>query len=441
MSQERFSPDSQAVSEEANKSDGYALVHLVAQETLTNLIASQVVDHMAVQSSTNGRDRPVPVVVGFLEPVRHAIGSGVRTRVRELRLRAPGVPMAVLPYISRLSREANAPLVARALRRMVGQRRVVFHCRTEIAAEWAIALRSHFPGSGIVADIRGALAEEILYARGFDGPATADPRGHREYHEHLSRLHGALAGTGRVISVSPGMLNWLEGLGVDRRRLLYVPCCVAAVTYAPARRAAARAKLGLQDKLVFAYLGTITRYQHIEDGVLPFFRAAKSACENAHLLCLTNEPDRMLQLADAAGVPRTAITAMSVPQGQVADYLSASDCGLLLRAPAPINRLWQPTKLGEYLAAGVPMIVSRGVGRVDELVEEFGAGIAIDCFGVSADSLAAEARRVCIALAEQGPAMRERAVALCTDQFLWSSYVAPVREAYLGALSWRDPVQ
>jgi len=319
---------------------------------------------------------------------------------------------------------------------MVGQRRVVFHCRTEIAAEWALALRRHFPDAGIVADIRGALPEEILYARGFDGPKTADAQGVRHYHEHLSRLHGALAGTGRVISVSPGMLDWLESLGVDRRRLLYVPCCVAEVTYAPAQREAARVKLGLRDKLVFAYLGTITRYQHIEDGVLPFFLAVNSVCENAHLLCITNEPERMLQLAETAGVKRTAITTMSVPQGEVAGYLSASDCGLLLRAPAPINRLWQPTKLGEYLAAGVPMIVSRGVGRVDKLVEDFGAGIAVDCFGVSHDTLVSEARRVSAELAERGSAMRERAIALCTEQFLWSSYVTPVREAYLSALSW-----
>jgi glycosyltransferase involved in cell wall biosynthesis len=250
----------------------------------------------------------------------------------------------------------------------------VLHCRGESAVDWATALAPFLGSCAIVADIRGAGPEELLFARGFDGRESADAASRAGYDAAMRRLRDAIGAADAVVSVSPGMLQWLRDLGTPDDRLTYVPCCVTNTTFDEDVRHRMRERLGLHSRLVFCYLGTITRYQHVADGVLPFFRAAAAEAGDAHLLCITPDVAAMDSLVSDAAIPPERVTIVSAGQREVAEYLAAADAGFLLRAPSRLNRFSQPTKLGEYLAAGVPVIVARGTGAVDELIEREQAG-------------------------------------------------------------------
>lgn len=411
----------------------FAVVHLVMGETTVDLIASQVVDHMEWQARAEGPGAPSRVIVGFLEPLRVAARGDVRRRVRELRRRAPGVRMMLLPFSSRFGMRRSARLLAPRVRRATGNVPVVFHCRGESAVEWAVALRDALGGAAIVADIRGAYPEELLFHRGFDGPEQADDSARRIYDGAMARLHASLASADAVLSVSSGMVDWLRGEGVPDDRLSCVPCCVPGLRFSAADRAAVRAELGLDDRLVLVYSGTLASYQHIADGLLPFVAAARRSSPRAHLLCLTNEPERFRELAARAGLSE-GVTVMRVTQSEVPRYLSAGDAGLLLRASSRMNRVSMPVKLGEYLSCGLPIVVSRVAGWVDEFVGDAGAGVVVDWFGVGDAARETEAARACRAIADDGDAMRTRALALCERRFLWSGYTDRVRDAYARAL-------
>jgi glycosyltransferase involved in cell wall biosynthesis len=45
------------------------------------------------------------------------------------------------------------------------------------------------------------------------------------------------------------------------------------------------------------------------------------------------------------------------------------DLGLLLRDAHPVNRVASPVKFAEYLACGVPVLISPGVGDCPRIVE------------------------------------------------------------------------
>jgi len=107
---------------------------------------------------------------------------------------------------------------------------------------------------------------------------------------------------------------------------------------------------------------------------------------------------------------------------------------LLLRAPSRLNAFSQPTKLAEYLAAGLPVVVSRGTGTVAELIERERAGIAIDWFNVDEDAMRTTVHAVCGGLRASGAEMREASRDLCDRHFTWHRYTGQVRNAYAKAL-------
>jgi len=190
----------------------------------------------------------------------------------------------------------------------------------------------------------------------------------------------------------------------------------------------------LHGKLVFAYAGTVTRYQHIDDGLLRFFRLAAEQAPDVHLLCLTQHIDEMKALVDACGISGDRVTLRAAAQHEIPTLLAAADAGFLLRAPSRMNRFSQPTKFAEYLAAGLPVVVSRGTGILDDLVEANGAGLAIDWFNSNDERRNALVNLACIRLRTCAPQLRAAAVALCERQFLWSNYVSAVRASYVRAV-------
>jgi glycosyltransferase involved in cell wall biosynthesis len=413
----------------------YALVHLVAQESTKDLIGPQVLDHAASQARDRSEGAPSVVAVAFLEPVRHSLSRVVRQRLRGPRARTPDVRSILLPYVSRFYRPRNARLLAWRLRQITRGLPTILHCRGESAVEWAVALAPYLRKCGIVADIRGAWPEELLFARGFESLEDADTESRRAHDSAENRLRELLGAAEAVFSVSPAMLDWLGSLGTPRQKLTYVPCCVSNVTFDVVTRQRVRDQLGVTDRIVLCYMGTITRYQHVEDGVLPFFRAAASQASDVHLLCLTPQAEEMRALVDSSGIPADRVTIRSAFQREVAAYLSAADAGLLLRAPSRLNSFSQPTKLGEYLAAGVPVIVSRGTGRVDALIARERAGRVVTVFGLTKTELNDEARATCNELRACGSVWRENALSLCRKEFLWTSYTQIVRKAYQTTMS------
>lgn len=413
----------------------YVLVHVVASESLADLIAPQVIDHLLTQARTNGDRRPARVIALFLEPARVALRKRMRRRIAAFRARAPEIEVMLHPFVSRLGVTRNARVASWRIRRRVDGRRVVFHCRGEHGAEWAAAMQAHLPESVLIADIRGAWPEEFLFARGYDGPEGADPETLRGYEHLLARLHTTLARAAGVISVSPGMLDWLGEQGASADRLTYVPCCVRSVAFDRAVRERTRGELAFSHRIVLAYAGTLGRYQHIEDGVIPFFRAMGERHGDVHLLAIVPEPDALRRILHAQGIPSDRATVVSVAQHDVTRYLSAADAGLLLRAPSRMNRFSQPTKLGEYLAAGLPVVVSRGTGQVDRLIEDNDAGFAVEAFDVPWPRLVDEADRVWRGIRSRGEELRRNAMSLCEREFLWTSYTERVRGVYETALT------
>ena len=108
------------------------------------------------------------------------------------------------------------------------------------------------------------------------------------------------------------------------------------------------------------------------------FRLIKTAIPLAHLLAITTEPDKMKRLLETSSIDSSDYTIRSVPPRDVPGLLIASDMGLLLRDNTLTNRVASPIKFGEYMAAGVPVLITPSLGDYSAAVVHSDLGIEVD---------------------------------------------------------------
>ena len=65
---------------------------------------------------------------------------------------------------------------------------------------------------------------------------------------------------------------------------------------------------------------------------------------------------------------------------EVPKYLLAADYGLLIRENTVTNQVASPVKFAEYLACGLPVIISRNLGDYSEFVTKNNCGYLLNEF-------------------------------------------------------------
>jgi glycosyltransferase involved in cell wall biosynthesis len=103
--------------------------------------------------------------------------------------------------------------------------------------------------------------------------------------------------------------------------------------------------------------------------MLDLLAAALARNARAHALLLTEEDaSEAVRGLLSRGVARERITVTGVPHDEVPNWFSLAAAGILLIKSAPSKRASAPTKLGEFLACGVPVVTTPGIGDSDALV-------------------------------------------------------------------------
>jgi glycosyltransferase involved in cell wall biosynthesis len=411
----------------------YHVVHIATSgEFLTPLVASQLFDHAEVQATLPGEDRPRSVSAWLFEPMRRHVERTARRKLRELRQRCPH---ADIQLVGGMGRWGNWPALptARWLRRRLGSDPVVYHCRGEFSVDAAAELRRDFPDDAIVLDVRGAWPYEVLLAHGATTVEEASAEARDHFERALANLRRCVAQADAVTTVSANLRAWLIDAARAPEETAVVPCCVTA-TVDDARREELRKSWGVTTERIYVYLGTTSsQSQGLKELVMPFLRASQQVAPDVRALLLTPDLDAMRGLAVEGGLDPSRTMIMHVPQAEVRHVLTAADAGLLLRPPLFMNRWSQPTKLGEYLASGLPVVVEEGTGDVPSMVENAGAGLTVHIGGAET-RVDQEARRVYEWVQEHGMDARSQARKLAERDMLWRSVSPVVRDLYRRAL-------
>jgi glycosyltransferase involved in cell wall biosynthesis len=311
------------------------------------------------------------------------VGAGV-ARCNELRrsLEEEGIEWQYLRYHQAPALPATMFDVANGIRRarkIIKRNRIeLVHARSHIPATMGLALKRQL-GVKLIFDVRGLLADEYVDAGHWRQGSIPWRLTKAMERRALRQADGIVTLTE---TIWPILKQW-EALS-NRANVIHevVPCCadLSLFKFSAADRERRRCELGVPDRFVIVYSGSIDGWYLTED-MADFFAEVLRVRPDAHFLWLTpTRHERIRKLMRERGVDESGYTVLAAAPADVAGYLSASDAGLAFIKRCFSKLASSPTKYAEYLGCGLPLIINSGIGDSDALIAQEGVGALVTEF-------------------------------------------------------------
>jgi glycosyltransferase involved in cell wall biosynthesis len=257
--------------------------------------------------------------------------------------------------------------------RLLGRGAALIHARSTVPALMAQMISGGL-GAPWVFDLRGLLAEEYVDA----GHWRPGGLRHRVTSWAERRLLRSADG---VVTLTEAILERLPGAaGLRRDRpATVIPCSVDLEVFqpSPAWRREVRNEFGWKDEPVLVYSGSLGSWYRLEE-MLDFFETARQQLVGLRFLVLTPHAPAATDVVRARALTGS-VSVLSLPPDAVPRHLAAGDAGICFLGPHASKVASSPTKYGEYLAAGLPVLTNSGTGDARALATE-PAWILIDSF-------------------------------------------------------------
>ena len=340
---------------------------------LKHLSQTQVIPYLK-GLATNG---VVVTLLSFEERWADPREEASARRALEIELREAGISWVPLRYHKRPSLLATtwdvAVSVLASFYLVIRGDIDIVHARGHVPAVPALLLKLLLRRK-LIFDLRGTMADEYVDAGVWRRESL--PYRVTKWVERtaLKRADAVVMLTSRIREQFVASLP-----ETARRRIDVIPCCVDTTLHAPLEKQEARGRLGLGRARIMVYVGSLGGW-YLTDEMVRLFCVARGIDPELHFLILTQTPSGARAALSRSGVDAGTFTVATVRPREVSACLQAADFAISLIKPAPSKVSSSPTKVGEYLASGLPILANRGIGDVDAMIERHHVGVLIEDF-------------------------------------------------------------
>ena len=253
----------------------------------------------------------------------------------------------------------------------------IVHARSYLPALISLVLKKTL-GSKFIFDMRGLWADEKADSGTWKREGTL--------YKITKRLETIfLREADKIVSLTEAAVKEIKTFpALDPNRLDFevIRTCTNLSLFKPSIRLSNSEK---KPSFTLGYVGSISLW-YLFDEVLQFFKILQEKVPNSVLhITNRNEHKEIRNFLENYSFTNESIILESVQHDKVAHSMSSMDAGIFFIQTFYSKIASSPTKLGEFLALGLPCVTNSGVGDMTSIIEEKKTGVILSNF--SKDSL------------------------------------------------------
>jgi glycosyltransferase involved in cell wall biosynthesis len=258
----------------------------------------------------------------------------------------------------------------------------VIHCRSYLPSLAGLELKRK-EGIKFIFDMRGFWADERIEGHIWN---LRNPFFRRAYYFFKEKEKQFLAESDAIISLTESakneILSWKE-YNSGAEKISVIPCCADLDFFSekniePAAKNLLRSKLGIAETdFVITYAGS-TGTWYLVDEMFAFFTVVLKEKRNARFLFITpDDGEVIIKKAQQHGHIKNELIVLAAAREEMPILLTLSNAALFFIKPTFSKKASSPTKMGEALAMGIPVICNAGVGDAALIMKNPATGIVI----------------------------------------------------------------
>ncbi|MBS1522320.1 MAG: glycosyltransferase [Bacteroidetes bacterium] len=258
----------------------------------------------------------------------------------------------------------------------------LIHCRSYISALAGLLLKRKY-NLPFIFDMRGFWANERVDGQLWN---LKNPVFKSVYQFFKKKEIEFINKSAAIISLTKAakdeILKW-KNLQIEPDKITVIPCCVDTMLFDPGKVTAdqqqvVRQKLNIsKETFILGYLGSIGTW-YMLDEMLQFFSLLKKQIAGAKFLFVTEDnPESIIEKAHQFGINADDIIITKAERKEVPIMISLFNYGIFFIKPAYSKIASSPTKQGEIMSMGVPVVCNSGVGDSDHIVGMYNSGFVV----------------------------------------------------------------
>ncbi|MCU0238326.1 MAG: hypothetical protein MUC29_02710 [Pyrinomonadaceae bacterium] len=298
----------------------------------------------------------------------------------------------------------------------------IIHCRSFVASMAGYFFKI-FSGCKFIFDARGFWVDERIEGGIFKS---------RLLFNVLKRVEYAMARKADAITLLTqtaidDMKSWKQLQGFDEKKYWHITTCVDLEKFKPIYKKR-QTKVFDENNIEFLYVGSIGPWHSFEK-VSAFISTAYKHFPNSKFRLIIGFGKEFIEnYLTENNFDQSRFEIKTVPHYLIHNEFTNADIGFFFIPPVYAKIASSPTKMGEMLAAGIPIITGDKIGDVDRLVNDNIIGkILTETDENSIKSVISEVVKM---LKKDNNSLNERCLVVADDYFSLEKGVAKYAEIY-----------
>lgn len=308
----------------------------------------------------------------------------VETILRKANIEWIPVFYSSLPSI--LSKQLNIIRIKQKANRFCKKHKPdIVHCRSYMAALVGLEIKKKY-NVKFIFDMRGFWADERIDGNIWNKKNPI----HRYLFSYFKKKEiEFLTAADHTVSLTENakqeIYSWKQFQN-KQIPITVIPCCADLDLFSKKNtdileQQQLKKQLQITEKdFILTYLGSIGTW-YMLDEMLDFFSCLIKIKPEAKFLFITTGPkETVLSKATSKGIPKEKLIIHAATRNEVPLYLGISDLSIYFIKPCYSKKASSPTKTAEIMGMGIPIITNSGIGDVDHILANSGAGLLINDF-------------------------------------------------------------